>query len=149
VAAGFAVYGLSVGVVDVFQSRVGTVELEELEKQAQVALSVLWAVLGAGAFAIGLRSRRLGLRQGGLLLLALATAKVFLVDLNALDVAYRVLSFIALGLLLLGSAYLFGRMRPPPPGGEAEPVGAMPDDAGPPEPDGPPPIGPNVLDPGP
>jgi hypothetical protein len=40
-------------------------------------------------------------------------------------------------------------MRPPPPGGEAEPVGAMPDDAGPPEPDDPPPIGPNVLDPGP
>ena len=46
------------------------------------------------------------------MLLALATAKVFLLDLASLDVAYRVLSLVGLGLLLLGSAYAYGRLRP-------------------------------------
>ena len=58
--------------------------------------------LGVVAFVAGLRLRIDDLRRGGLALLALATAKVFLFDLAALDVAYRVISLIALGLLLLG-----------------------------------------------
>ena len=43
-----------------------------------------------------------------------ATAKVFLFDLAALDVAYRVVSLIALGLLLLASAWLWQRLGPGP-----------------------------------
>jgi len=42
------------------------------------------------------------LRRGGLALLALATVKVFLFDLAALDVAYRVISLFVLGLLACG-----------------------------------------------
>jgi uncharacterized membrane protein len=63
-------------------------------------------------FVAGLRLRRTMLRQAGLALLALATAKVFLIDLSALDVAYRVISLIALGLLLLVSAGLWQRLQP-------------------------------------
>ena len=115
-AAVVGVYLLSVGVVDLFQVRLGgSVGEEELAKQAQVALSVLWAVLGASAFTIGLVRDLPGARQAGLVLLGLVTAKVFLVDLAALDVAYRVLSLLALGIVLLGSAYLFGRFRPTRP----------------------------------
>jgi uncharacterized membrane protein len=111
-AGACAVYLLSVATIDLFQGRVGgDVPLEELQKQAQVALSVLWALLGAGAFVVGLSRRRILVRQAGLGLLALATAKVFVFDLSALDVAYRVLSLIALGVLLLGSAYLYQRLR--------------------------------------
>ncbi len=116
VAAIALVYLLSVGLVDVFQARLGgSVGEEELAKQAQVALSVLWAVLGAAAFAVGLVADIRPARQAGLLLLGLVTIKVFLVDLAALDVAYRVLSLVALGVVLLGSAYLFGRFRPAKP----------------------------------
>jgi uncharacterized membrane protein len=113
VAAIAAVYLLSVGVVDLFQVRLGgSIGEDELAKQAQVALSVLWAILGAGAFTVGLVAHLPRARQAGLALLGLVTAKVFLVDLSALDVAYRVLSLLALGIVLLGSAYLFGRFRP-------------------------------------
>ncbi|MDP9483854.1 MAG: DUF2339 domain-containing protein [Chloroflexota bacterium] len=111
-----AVYLLSIGVVDVFQARLGgSIGEEELAKQAQVALSVLWAVLGAAAVTVGLVRDLPRARQAGLVLLALVTVKVFLVDLAALDVAYRVLSLLALGITLLGSAYLFGRFRPSRP----------------------------------
>ena len=125
------VYLLSVAVVDAVGARVGgSVPTDELQTQGQVALSVLWAVLGVVAFVAGLRLRIDDLRRGGLALLALATAKVFLFDLSALDVAYRVISLIALGLLLLASAWLWQRLQPRPPvaddgaleaGGEAPP----------------------------
>lgn len=69
---------------------------------------------GSGAVLFGAALvRRIGVaRQCGLALLALATGKVFLVDLSSLDVAYRVLSLVGLGLLLLGCAYAYQRLRP-------------------------------------
>jgi uncharacterized membrane protein len=116
-AAGVTVvYLLSVAVVDAIAMQVGgAVSVEELRTQAQVALSVLWAVLGVGTFVAGIRLRIDDLRRGGLALLALATAKVFLFDLAALDVAYRVISLFVLGLLLLASAWLWQRLQPKPP----------------------------------
>ncbi len=42
----------------------------------------------------------------------LVTLKVLAVDLASVDVACRVLSFIALGILLLLSAYLDQRLQP-------------------------------------
>jgi uncharacterized membrane protein len=120
-AAAWGVYLLSIGTVDLFQAQLGgSILLEELQKQAQVALSVLWAVLGVGGFLIGLARRMSVARLSGLGLLGIVTVKVFVVDLAALDVAYRVLSFVALGLLLLGAAYLSTRFGP----------GRKPDEAG-------------------
>jgi uncharacterized membrane protein len=113
-----ALYGVSVGLVDVFQQQVGDRPLGDLEKEAQVGLSVLWALLGGAGFAVGLRTHLATIRQAGLALLGLATVKVFLVDLAALDVAYRVLSLVALGVLLLLSAFVHAQsQRPHPPTG--------------------------------
>jgi uncharacterized membrane protein len=115
-AASTVTYAASVGVVAAFQGAAGgDVGNEELAKQAQVALSVLWTALGVVALVGGLVTQRELARDAGLALLALATAKVFLVDLAALDVAYRVLSLAALGVLLLASAWLVIRFRGPRP----------------------------------
>ena len=112
-AGAAGVYLLSIGMVDLFQAnRFGGIAFEELDKQAKVALSVLWAVLGVVGFVIGLVRQSTVVRLFGLGLLAIVTAKVFILDLAALDVAYRVLSFVALGLLLLGAAYLASRFQP-------------------------------------
>jgi hypothetical protein len=113
VAAVAGVYLLSVGVVDLFQRQVGTRSLDDLQKEAQVGLSVLWSILGGVGFAGGLLTHRPPVRLFGLALLGLATVKVFLVDLAALDVAYRVLSLVALGVLLLISAVFYARMQHP------------------------------------
>jgi uncharacterized membrane protein len=51
------------------------------------------------------------LRIGGLVLLGIAVVKVFLYDLAALESIYRVVSFIALGLLLLVGAFAYQRVR--------------------------------------
>ena len=114
-AAGTVVVYLgSIALVDVFQARVELgVDVSEIATQAQVALSIAWVLVGAGAFAAGL-VRGIGLaRVFGLALLAVATGKVFLFDLAALDVAYRVLSFIGLGGVLLASSFVAARFRAP------------------------------------
>jgi hypothetical protein len=110
------VYLASILLVDFFQGRVGgQTALEELQKQAQVAVSILWALIGMAVFLIGLIRWRQGVREAGLGLLAIATGKVFLFDLSYLDVAYRVLSLIGLGLLLLAGAYAYQSLRPKRP----------------------------------
>jgi uncharacterized membrane protein len=110
-AFGVLVYSLSVCVVDFFQTRVGDdTGIPALQKQAQVALSILWASLGFCAFGFGVVRGRALARIGGLALLCLATLKVFIFDLAALDTSYRVLSFVGLGVLLLVSSYTYQRV---------------------------------------
>jgi uncharacterized membrane protein len=112
VAAALVVYLGSLALVDAFQARTPTATApEEVATQAQVALSIAWVLVGAVAFAIGLVRSIQTARYAGLALLTLATVKVFLFDLAALDVAYRVLSFIGLGLVLLASSFVSVRVR--------------------------------------
>lgn len=120
IGGALSVYTMSIAAVGIVATQVGgAIGTEELRTQGQVTLSVLWAVLGLLAFVAGLRLAAADLRHAGLALLALATAKVFLFDLSALDVAYRVISLIALGLLLLASAWVWQRLqhRPRPGNG--------------------------------
>jgi uncharacterized membrane protein len=102
------VYLLSVALVDEFQRRIGgATALEELQKQAQAGLSILWAILGAGVFIVGVVRPATSVRLFGLALLGVTTLKVFIIDLAALDAAYRVLSFIGLGVLLLFGSWAY------------------------------------------
>jgi uncharacterized membrane protein len=108
-AAGAAalVYAGSVAIVDLAT----TGEPVEPGQTPQVLLSGFWSVVGVVALVFGLLRDDRRFRVGGLALLGLAVFKVFLYDLAALESIYRVLSFIALGLLLLAAAYAYQRIR--------------------------------------
>jgi uncharacterized membrane protein len=117
-----ALYLASIAVVDVFQRQVGgTVATEELAKQAQVGLSILWTATGFVSLASGVVREHPLARQAGFVLLAVATAKVFVIDLASMDVAYRAIVFAALGVLLLMGAALLGRFRGPRAGSSGLP----------------------------
>jgi uncharacterized membrane protein len=106
VAAVAAIYLPSLAIVSAFDG-----DEPDPGQTPQVLLSAFWAVAGLGALVSGLlRNIRL-LRLGGLALLLIATAKVFAYDLAELESIYRALSFIALGLLLLGGAFAYQRIR--------------------------------------
>ena len=116
-ASGVAlIYLVSVLIISAFQpdgsaAAAGLLDLD-VRQQGQVLLSAFWSVTGVAALIVGLLRDRLGLRLGGFALLTIALAKVFLYDLSTLESLYRVLSFVALGLLLLAAAYAYQRMRP-------------------------------------
>ena len=100
------VYATSLLIVDVIQG-----DALERSQTAQVALSCFWGVVGLVAIVVGLVRDVRELRFGGLALLGLGVAKLFLYDLSELDDLYRVLSFVVVGLVLLGGAYAYQRVR--------------------------------------
>jgi uncharacterized membrane protein len=117
-AGAVVLYAVSLWTVTVFQSTSTTASATLLElsvhQEAQVALSVLWGLVGLGALVAGLRVNIAPLRTAGLALLLVAVGKVFLFDLSTLTSVYRVVSFIVLGMLLLAGAFAYQRLRPAP-----------------------------------
>jgi len=85
--------------------------LEQASLRGRLALSVLWTLFSTGLLAggLGLRNRPLFYAAYGLF--AVTALKVVFVDLATLHTVYRMLSFLALGLLLLAGAYLNLRFR--------------------------------------
>jgi uncharacterized membrane protein len=78
----------------------------------QVAFSIFWSTFAIGAVVAGFRFRTAGLRYFGLGLFAVTLLKVVLVDMSQVQTGYRVLSFLGLGLLLLGTSVLYGKLSP-------------------------------------
>lgn len=68
--------------------------------------TVALLLLGAGLFYHALSKRSQGIRRTGVLVIALAVAKVFLIDISGLDGLARVFSFLLLGLSLAGLAWI-------------------------------------------
>ena len=75
----------------------------------QISYSAWFMLLGAALLGLGFGRGRAALRWQGLVLLSVAAAKVFLVDMSRLDQGYRVLSFLGLGLLLLAISFVYQR----------------------------------------
>jgi len=74
------------------------------------AYSVVWLLLAIGYQAAGLLRRAPAIHIGSLFLLLLTAGKVFLVDAAELQGLYRVLSFLGLGLALLGIGYFYNKV---------------------------------------
>ncbi len=89
------------------------------EFRAQVIISATWALYASALVGLGFRRQRTGLRWAGLGVFLLTLAKVFLFDLSELDTAYRIGSFLALGVLLVGASFLYQRSRLTSPDGSA------------------------------
>jgi len=106
VAAGLLVYLVSVGIVDASGATAAS-----STQSGQLLLSAFWSATGVAAVVAGLLADRRRLRLGGLGLLGIAIFKVFLVDLATLESIYRVGSFVGLGLLLIGCAFAYQRVR--------------------------------------
>ena len=75
----------------------------------QMMLSATWAVYAAGLTAVGIKRRYAPVRYLALVVFSITVLKVFTVDFSQLDSVYRIVSSMALGLLLVGASYLYQR----------------------------------------
>jgi len=90
-----------------------TSSLRNLELAKQLSLSVVWGIYASGLLVVGrMRDFRL-LRVMSLAILSVTTLKVFIWDLSSLDRAYRIVSFIMLGAILLVVSYFYQRRQEP------------------------------------
>ena len=71
--------------------------------------SAIWLVYGAILMIIGFRKRSAFVRWQALILIAFTIGKVFLYDVSQLGGSYRIVSFIALGAVLLGISFIYQR----------------------------------------
>lgn len=90
-------------------------------------VSIAWVVVAAAWLASGFAIRSPVLRLCGLALFAVTLTKLTLVDLAALPVPFRILSFLGLGGALLGCGWLYNRFaRRIEPTGATQPGQAPP-----------------------
>jgi len=75
----------------------------------EASTSVMWAAYGMALVGLGFSRPSVVLRYLGLGLLGLTVAKLFTIDLVALDGVYRIVGFIVMGLVLLAASFLYHR----------------------------------------
>lgn len=90
-------------------SSFGRARFADPELAEQVGLSLFWACLAVACILVGFARRIAPLRYFALGLFAVTLLKVVLVDMSSVQSGYRVLSFLVMGGLLLGTSVLYGR----------------------------------------
>jgi uncharacterized membrane protein len=91
-----------------YQARVN-VGYAQLRVARDFSYSAIWLVYGTALMAIGFWKRSAFVRWQSLVLIAVTIAKVFLYDVSALEKGYRILSFVALGAVLLAISFIYQR----------------------------------------
>ena len=84
-------------------------EVRRVEIARDFTYSALGMGYGAGLMIVGLWRRSAFVRWQALVLIAATIVKVFIYDVSELDRAYRILSFIVLGVLLLAISFVYQR----------------------------------------
>ena len=73
------------------------------------SISVLWALFATALMILGFARNKALLRRCSIVLFAATIIKVFVRDTANVDTPYRILSFLVLGLMLVGESYLYHR----------------------------------------
>ena len=81
----------------------------QLEIARDFSFSAIWILYGAAMMVVGFWKRTAFIRWQALVLVAFTIGKVFLYDSRELQQVYRILSFIALGVMLMGISYAYHR----------------------------------------
>ena len=119
--AGIAAVALALGYLTLEVTRLyhGPVLTEGVTSDAeQYTYSAVWLAFGVALLAAGIWFRSLPLRIASAAVVVLTVLKVFLIDMSDLTGIYRALSFLGLGVVLIGIGWFYQRLlfpRPQPP----------------------------------
>ncbi|OGS47040.1 MAG: hypothetical protein A3J79_06780 [Elusimicrobia bacterium RIFOXYB2_FULL_62_6] len=74
-------------------------------------ISVLWALFSVATIILGFKTASPGLRKTALVLFMATIIKVFIFDMGNISTPYRIISFIMLGLILVGTSFLYHKYK--------------------------------------
>ena len=103
------VWILSAEVIATVDSGVVDMSREAEPHVKSLSLSLLWGLYASVMLIIGIVRRWQPVRLGGLALLAIPVAKLFVVDTFELEQGYRVVAYFSLGFILLAGGLLYQR----------------------------------------
>jgi uncharacterized membrane protein len=81
----------------------------QLALERDFTYSAIWLIYGVVLMTIGFQKRSAFVRWQALILIAFTIAKVFMYDVSQLGGTYRIISFIALGAVLLAISFIYQR----------------------------------------
>ncbi|MCK5113589.1 MAG: DUF2339 domain-containing protein [Phycisphaerae bacterium] len=84
-------------------------QLADSGKALQMGLSLWWALCATAMLVWGFVRNFPGLRYFAICVFLITLGKVFVVDMRGVDAAYRILSFLGLGMLLVAASWLYNR----------------------------------------
>lgn len=86
-------------------------EYGKLFSARELSLSLLWVIYAFLIVAVGMIRKFRALRLMGLVLFGVSISKIFLLDLSQLDRAYRIVSFITLGVVLIIASFFYQKYK--------------------------------------
>ena len=86
-------------------------DAEKARWVAQMSLSVVWAVYAIGLLAVGFWRLVRSYRLSALGIFGMTALKVVIVDMAKVEEVYRIVSFLVLGILMIGASYLYHRVE--------------------------------------
>jgi len=90
----------------------GSIEIYSQAKwAAKMSLSIVWGLYAIGLITVGFWKKLRPLRFAGLGLFAITGVKLLLVDMAGLEQGYRIVSFLVMGILMIGASYLYHRLE--------------------------------------
>jgi uncharacterized membrane protein len=87
------------------------VDPERARWVAQMSLSVVWGIYAIAILAIGFWRKVRILRLSALGLFGLTALKLVIIDMAKVEEVYRIVSFLVLGILMIGASYLYHRVE--------------------------------------
>lgn len=92
----------------------GSIELDRAvgPQQTMIAWSIFWGVYAVASIVLGFARASAAFRFAGLGLLAITLLKIVFIDLAAVATGWRILSFLAVGGLLLLTSVIYGKLTP-------------------------------------
>jgi len=105
------VWILSAEVIATIDSDVVDMSREAKPHVKSLSLSLLWGLYASVMLIVGIVRRWQPVRLGGLALLAIPVAKLFVIDTFELEQGYRVAAYFSLGLILLSGGLFYQRYR--------------------------------------
>ncbi len=81
----------------------------ELASTQNILMTLWWVLLGVATLALGRSTNVRPLKRLALFFLGLGIIKAFLYDVWALDMVYRIVAFIVLGIILLSLSFVYNR----------------------------------------
>ncbi|MHC4307658.1 MAG: DUF2339 domain-containing protein, partial [Planctomycetota bacterium] len=75
------------------------------------SISVLWTLFSIALMVLGFIKNQHTLRMISISLFAITIFKVFTMDMKNVSTPFRIISFLVLGLVLIGASYLYYRYR--------------------------------------